>query len=283
MSLFAKIDSLVNKIARNPPLWILALLIIFVLIGIKAFSTVFPRLPEPPVYASYQILQPEWNNKQRERYYQASQGSLVMPYKWFRALESRTTREMFASPEVQTRYGLLPDNDPVYNPDRLPVGIVKDVVDEKYVNLLGEGEREWASISCAACHTGQLVYKGTALRIDGGQSFWGFEQWSADLVFSLMLTSASPARFDRFCARVNGLSEDAKCSPSAKDRLRAELKTYFNSDLIIGGLNEDIHHTYLSKEGFGRTAALGRGVNGEFAPLDYKNVNQNSGDRKSVV
>lgn len=275
--IFSWIDSLVNKLAKNYTLWIIGLLVIALLIGIKAYTLLFPRLPEPQVYSSYAELQPEWSKERRERYYQTSQGSLVIPYAWYLALESRTEREMFASPEVQARYGLLPDNDPTFNPDRLPVGIMKEVVADEYVETLGEGQKEWASISCAACHTGQLLYKGTALRVDGGQGFWGFEQWSGDLVFSMMLTSMIPSRFDRFCSRVYGHGENGECSTSEKESLRAQLKRYFYSDLIKGGINENINHTYLSKEGFARTAALGRGVNGMFAPVDPKNVNPNSG------
>src|SRR5262249_28406633 len=158
----------------------------------KIYFAVFPQLLEPPVYATYKVLQPEWNNDRRELYYQTSQGSLAVPYAWFRALEWRTGRQMFASPEVQAKYGLLVDNNPKFNPDQLPVGIVKDIVRDEYVNSLGEGEKTWASISCAACHTGQIQYKGTALRVDGGPSFWNFELWSSDLVFSLALTSSSP-------------------------------------------------------------------------------------------
>jgi hypothetical protein len=275
--IFDWIDSVVNRIAKNYTLWIFGLLVIFALVLFKAYSLVFPRLPQPPIYASYTALQTDWSDERRERYYQISQGSLVIPYAWFLALESRTGRELFASPEVQARYGLLPDNDLRYNPDRLPVGIMKDIVPNEYVETLGGGEKEWASISCAACHTGQLLYKGTAVRIDGGQSFWGFEQWSGDLEFSLMLTSASPSKFERFCARVYGHGENGRCLKNEQEMLRAQMKRYFDSDLILGGINENINHTYLTKEGFARTAALGRGVNGEFAPLDYKNVNRNSG------
>jgi hypothetical protein len=276
-ALFQRIDTLVNRIAKNYTLWIFGLLILGALFAVRAYAVVFPQLPGPPVYSNYTELQPEWSHERRERFYQTSQGSLVIPYAWFRALEWRTGRELFASPEVQARYGLLPDNSTTFNPDRLPVGIMKEVLPDELVELLGEGQKEWASISCAACHTGQLQYKGTALRIDGGQSFWGFEQWSGDLVNSMLLTSASPARFERFCARVYGLDEDGKCSTGGKQRLRAQLKRYFNSDLIKGGINETINHTYLTKEAFARTAALGRGVNGMFAPLTYKNVNPNSG------
>src|SRR4051794_21937416 len=125
---FGWIDSLVNKIAKNYTLWIGVLLVALVLFGVRAYSTVFPPLLVPPVYTNYVVLQPEWTSERRERYYQTSQGSLVVPYIWYRSLELRTGRELFASPEVQVRYGLLPDNDPTYNPDRLPVGIMKDIV-----------------------------------------------------------------------------------------------------------------------------------------------------------
>lgn len=276
-SLFKWVDSRVNKIAKNYTLWIIGLVCIFALTLSKAYSMIFPRLPQPPVYASYVGLQPEWNNDRRERYYQTSQGTLAVPYAWFMALEWRTGREMFASPQVQARYGLLPDNDPKYNPDRLPVGIMKEIVTDEYVETLGGGQKEWLSISCAACHTGQLLYKGTAIRIDGGQGFWGFEQWSGDLLFSLMLTSALPSKFDRFCARVYGHGEGKRCLKNETEVLRAQMKRFFNSDLILGAINENINHTYLTKEGFARTAALGRGVNSEFSPLNYRNVNRNSG------
>lgn len=294
--ILAWLDALINRLATNFTLWIVGGIVALIAVGYTAYATVFVRLPEVPVYAKYVEMQPEegeagrkhgWNADRRERYYQTSQGSLVMPYAWFRALEWRTSTEMFASPQVQTRYGLLPDNDPTYNRDQMPVGLVKHIVPDQYVNNLGEGEKEWASISCAACHTGQLIYKGTALRIDGGQSFWNFDKWSGDMVFSLMLTSASPKRFERFCGRVYGYREGEKCSSEEVKTLRAQMKRYFNSDLIKSAIDALINHTYPTTEGFTRTSALGRGVNGEFGPLDpcsgpldrncNRNINRNTG------
>ena len=274
---FSWIDSLVNKIAKNYTLWIAGLLLLLAVIGVKAYTTAFPPLLVPPVFSNFVIVQNEWSNERRERYYQTSQGSLVVPYAWYRALELRTGLELFASPEVQVRYGLLPDNDPTYNPDRLPVGIMKDIVPDEYVRTLGAGHKEWASLSCAGCHTGQILYKGTALRIDGGQSFWRFEQWSSDMVFSLIVTSSSPSKFERFCSRVNGYSVGQRCSQAEKKALHGQMKAYFNSDLIMEAVNAILNHTYLNKEGFQRTDALGRGVNGVFGPLGRKNINPSSG------
>ena len=330
--LFAWIDALVNRLATNMTLWIVVGLVVLGLIAYKVYSTVFIRLPEPPVYAKYTVLEPqrqpcrrvaaakptpgqqgqasqptsnpegvtpqpatspqeevglakpgstaelppcpqgkrldEWTNEQRERYYQTSQGSLVIPYAWFRALELRFASEMFAAPNVQARYGLLPNNNPTYNKDLMPVGIVKNIVADEYVNLLGQDEKEWASISCAACHTGQITYKGNAMRIDGGQSFWNFDKWSGELVFSLMITSAMPERFERFCSRVYDLPGSARCTPDTKKRLRKQIERYLDSDLVISAINAILQHTYPTTEGFTRTAALGRGVNGIFGPID---------------
>src|SRR5689334_6305355 len=356
--LFGWIDSLINRLVTNLTLWIVGAIVILLLVGFYGYSQVFIRLPQPPVYANYVILEPQrpgdkyeppnpcatpeygsyspaqaasparvaalptpspaaspattpvaspaaspgaspsaspgptanayaqpqpvlpppcartahppdqWSPEQRERYYQNSQGSLVLPYKWFRALEWRTSTELFASPAIQARYGLLPDNDSRYNKDQMPIGIVKNIVRDEYVDDLGQGEKEWASISCAACHTGQLTYKGTAMRIDGNQSFWNFDKWSGDMVFSLLLTSINPWKFDRFCSRVNDLGDNGKCTDNAKSELRRKLNVYFNSDLTNAGLMAILRHTYPTTEGFTRTSALGRGVNGEFGPLD---------------
>ena len=225
----------------------------------------------------YEVTAAQMGDARRERFYQGSQGSLVMPYAWYLALETRFGTEMFVSPDVSARYGLLPDNDPTFNPDRLPVGIVKDVVDDSLVETLGRGQKEWASISCAACHTGQLIYKGTAMRIDGGQSFWNFNQWSGDLVFSLFITTASPSKFTRFCSRVNGLGPNATCSNAEKRSLRVQLKRYFDSPVITGALDAFLNGLYPIREGPTRTSALGRGVNGEFAELHFTNATRNTG------
>lgn len=276
-SVFNWINSLVNKIAKNYTLWIAAGLLILAAIGLKAYSFVFPPLLEPSVYSGYMLTQTDWTSDRRERYYQTSQGSLVVPYAWYMSLESRTSEQLWASPEIQVKFGLLPDNNPKYNPDRLPIGIVKNIIEDKYVKSLGLGHQEWASLSCAACHTGQLLYKGTALRIDGGNGLWRFEQWSADLVFSLFLTSSSPPKFERFCARVNGHWPNGTCSDNEKETLRAEMKAYFDSDLIMDAINAILNHTYLIQEGFTRTDALGRGVNGVFGPLDRRNIVPSNG------
>jgi hypothetical protein len=275
--LLAWLDARINALVKNYTLWIMLGLILVVVLALVAYRTVFPRLPSPAVYASLHMLDQGWTPAQRERYYQTSQGTLVVPYSWYLALESQPSgltgsyirTALFSSPDVQARYGLLPDASQ-YNPDLLPVGIVRDASDRN-LGLLREGIREWASISCAACHTGQFTYRGQAVRIDGGQSMWNFAQWSSDLVSNLVLTTIVPSRFQRFAARV--LKREGQCpTPAGLQRVHSQMRVYFDSALIRGAINALLAHTYPVPEGNGRTAALGRGLNGEVGLLDPRNI-----------
>jgi cytochrome c peroxidase len=58
--------------------------------------------------------------------------------------------------------------------------------------------REWAGLGCAACHTGEVDYKGTRMRIDGGQALIDFDEFEGDLLESLSATAANDDKFSRF-------------------------------------------------------------------------------------
>jgi len=282
-NLFARIDALVNRLAKNYTLWIFVALILLGVIAVKAWHFVFPAMPEPAVYGSLQTLDQRWTDDWREKYYQTSQGNPVMPLSWFLSMERQPQGfppslgevDLFSSPKVQARYGLLPDTSK-YNPYQLPVGIVPETLAGNVVDLLGQGQKRWMGMSCAACHTGQIIYKGRALRIDGGQSMWNFQQWSQDLVANLTLTAVLPDRFDRFARRVFKL-DGVEDTPANRQTLRKAVENYFNHPLIKGAIDSLLNHTYPTNEGNARTAALGRGVNGEFGLLDSRNIERNHG------
>lgn len=277
------LNDFVNKLAKNYTLWIFVGLILLGAIAVAAYSAIFPSMPEPAVYGSLQILDQGWTHDQREKYYQTSQGNPVIPYTWFMSLERQPYGfppylgkvDLFSAPNVQARYGLLPDTSR-YNPDQLPVGIVPDKLAANTVDLLGQGQSVWIGMSCAACHTGQIQYRGKAIRIDGNQAMWNFSQWSNDMVGNLLLTSALHDRFERFAKRV--LAREGRPNTVAnREALREQLKTYLNSPLIKDAFDAIFNHTYPVTEGNARTAALGRGVNGEFGLLDYRNIVRNKG------
>ena len=78
-------------------------------------------------------------------FYTTTQGSEMLPYDWFLALEQPNSTSLFLADGL-ARFGYLPNPDKTNNPDGLPVGFVKD-----------SGENgDWAGMTCAACHTNQI-------------------------------------------------------------------------------------------------------------------------------
>jgi hypothetical protein len=96
-----------------------------------------------------------------------------MSYDVFLWLEVAGSDELFRSDGNSARYGLVPaPADPKLNPDGLPVGIAKASV------AAGQFKGEWVGLTCAACHTGQVEYKGAKIRIDGGAvNAFDFNGW----------------------------------------------------------------------------------------------------------
>ena len=138
----------------------LGLAALFAVVVAVAGFLFFPGLPRPiKVYDVVQLNQ-QWTAEERQRYYHTSQGSELMPYRWLLALEQPENRQLFIEPDHLTRFRLIPDVNPIDNPDRLPVGFAKDEPDP----VTGV---ENVGITCAGCHTAQLNYKGLGLRIDG--------------------------------------------------------------------------------------------------------------------
>src|SRR5882724_10666590 len=100
-----------------------------------------------------------WSRADRTMFYTTSQGSQLMPYAWFMALERPDSDTLFRADSL-TRFGYLPNPDRTNNPDGLPVGFVKDIDQD-------DG-RQWIGMNCSACHTNQIKFAGRTLQIDGG-------------------------------------------------------------------------------------------------------------------
>lgn len=278
------INNIINSIVTKSGFWLGLFLIGGIVLLLGVYEYAFPPLTLPEPAGEIVFPDQNWKEDSREKYYQTSQGTLIMPYSWFMSLEQApeifpfesNKDQMFAAPEHQARYRLIVDKHSKYNPDNLPVGIVKNTVRDEYVDVLGYGYKDWISISCAACHTGQISYNGTAIRIEGGQGMWDFSGWSQGLVFTAIVNTSLPNKFKRFAKRVLEF-EGKEYTKEEVAKLRKDLKTYYNSYLIKDAINASFNHTYPTVEGGGRTAALGRGVNGEFGLLDYRNIEKNTG------
>jgi processive rubber oxygenase RoxA-like protein len=136
-----------------------------------------------------------WLAADRDAFYTTSQGSLMMPYTWFRALRRVDVDEPFAGDQLQ-RYGYLPNAKSASNPEGLPVGFV----------ITGNTISGEVGMTCAACHTGQLEYEKEgvtyALRLDGAPTNADFQSFLSDLTEAARATLADPSRFDTFARAV---------------------------------------------------------------------------------
>ena len=118
----------------------------------------------------------------RLAFYYLTQGSQLLPYYWFIALETSDNETLFRSDKNMQALGYIPqEKDFGMNPDGLPIGFAKndDLATVSYEikkEFLGPDydvnkyppTNAWLGITCANCHTSEISYQGQTLRIDGG-------------------------------------------------------------------------------------------------------------------
>src|SRR5437773_11526102 len=75
------------------------------------------------------LLDQGWSEEIRQMFYTSPQGSRLMPYAWFIALEGASSRELFASLDNLRRYGWLYAEEAAAQINPLPIGFVKDLPD----------------------------------------------------------------------------------------------------------------------------------------------------------
>lgn len=158
-------------------------------------------------------LEQGWTETDRTWFYSANQGSRLVPYEWFLALEVPDGEQLFRDASRMERLHYLSrPSDPETNPDGLPIGFVKDPA-------RGEGGRNWLGLTCAACHTSQINYRGVAYRIDGGPGHGDIQTFLEELATALEKIHTDDAKFQRFSAKVLG----AGSSRAAREKLRADV------------------------------------------------------------
>lgn len=158
----------------------------------------------------YEKVSDEWSDLNRAKWYHCDQGTALMPYDWFKAMEMIGTNNLFI--DAVKLFKLIPDAaDTTLNPYGLPVGFTiielerdpitgipyyeRDEVTDKPVpkttlNKAGQrvieldnngnplykpALRKWVGVNCAFCHTGQIGYRDDRNRlqtlvIDGAPS-----------------------------------------------------------------------------------------------------------------
>lgn len=211
-------------------------------------------------------LEQGWTPKLRQQFYYTNQGSLLIPYKWFLALEQPSNQGPFrADNHIEGLRYIVGKPDPEYNPDGLPVGFVKEndpeIIKLAYKRAFSEGKvakedhvktDAWIGLTCAACHTGEIQHAGRRIRIDGGPTMADSATFLELMAESLTATTKQDAKMTRFAQQVLG-SEYSKDQESA---LRNEVMKFTKGFIAMVKLN-DSPHPY----GFGRVDAFGAIMN----------------------
>lgn len=139
-----------------------------------------------------------WTPEDRAKYYWGAQGSALLSYDIYLALEVVGKNELFNSPSNSERLGLLVDPvDLKNNPDNFPIGVTKSEI--KAGTLKGN----YVGLTCAACHTNQIQYKGSQIRIDGGNaSRFDISLWLKTLSASIDVPLNHPDQFAALLQRI---------------------------------------------------------------------------------
>lgn len=232
-----------------------------------------PRLPpELPVTAQVWSGDQNWTVDQAARFHFESQGTrtLPIPLPWLLALEEPLDspfailfgkRGRFVDNRYLLRFGFISAEPSQHNPYGLPVGFAVS----PYQTIDGLSRKETAvGLTCAACHTGQVVFGGKRYVIDGGPAATDLGQLTAALGAALGQTALSEkiplfdGRFDRFARAVL----KAEYSDITRNQLAQEL------DAVLKTVAAQPNGIAVT-EGFTRLDALNRIGNQVFA-LDTK-------------
>lgn len=223
-------------------------------------------------FAGEVVVAQNWNCRERQEFWFTDQGSQIIPYVWFLHLEQAGSTAKFADPANMDRYRYLPQKPTALNADGLPIGFTKG--NAKANKKYGEISQDWLGITCAACHTGQVEFRGAKYLIDGAPTMGDFEKLFRDLVAAMEATLNDEGKFERFAAAVIADSR-ARNNGGTSDRsqLRAQLKVMTDIRDDWNKRNQgtsDYGHARLDAIGaiFNEIAATGLGQPGNATPAD---------------
>lgn len=135
-----------------------------------------------------------WSASERAYWQHKPAGQILAPLAWLQSIEQAGSEDMLLDEAQLLRYNLLTSPRGPDNPEGLPVGFA--------VNPPGSAAAGQVGLSCAACHTGQITYRGKALRFDGGGTLSDIPGFVGAYYAALQATYGDAAKWSRFAARV---------------------------------------------------------------------------------
>ena len=190
-------------------------------------------------YSTPVYLDQGWSANDSLWYYNTTQGSALLPYDFFLALEEEKSNELFRSNKNIDHYRYLPQKPTFFNPDGLAVGFVKETYEDK----------DYMGYTCAACHTGQVNYQGKAIRIDGAPAMADMVGFLTGLEKSMQATLNNDEKKQRFVEKVIALDNDYAKEKDVVDSLAEWTRTI--------RLYNTVNHSHIDY-GYARLDAFGR-------------------------
>jgi len=205
-------------------------------------------------------LDQNWDRYDSVWFYNTTQGSNLLPYQIFLHLEQAKSQELLRSPENMQRLRFLTQKKSHANPDGLPIGFVKN----RYQG------NDYVGLTCAACHTGQINYHGTGIRIDGGPSLADVESFLLELEFALTESVNDADKFNRLLTNVISIKNDLE-----KEAFRLTLQGIAEDQHRYNEASAPIHNGKPIHYGYGRLDAFGRIYNQVLSHLTPGKQNAN--------
>jgi len=153
-----------------------------------------------------------WSDSDAAWYYNLTQGSQIVQYDIFKALELPKEQKPF-SYDGLARFGYLAQQSGSDNPDALAVGFAKD----------GDKNKAWVGMTCAACHTNRIEVNGKVVQIDGSAGQGDLAGFLDELRDSIKATLADPLKFKRMARSILGDHPSKKQLVAFKNRLKQNL------------------------------------------------------------
>lgn len=161
------------------------------------------------------FLEQNWDHETRMEWWYTSQGSRLLPYNWFFALERPDSHELVSSKENLQQYRFVAwPADSKWNPDGLPIGFVADKDATSGTRYLG--------FTCAACHTGKVAYKAIEYLVEGAPAHHDFDRFTTEIAAALSKTVNDGDKFSRFVERLLGANAKPEDIAVLKEQLSQE-------------------------------------------------------------
>ncbi|MBU2884633.1 hypothetical protein KO507_02515, partial [Gilvimarinus agarilyticus] len=180
-----------------------------------------------------------WSREDSQWFYNTTQGSNLLPLTIFRHLEQADSVELFRNQRNMSRFRYITQNATADNPDGLPLGWVSNQYQEE----------EYVGLTCAACHTSQVNFNGTGIRIDGGAAMADMNTMLHELERALTATLHQDDKFARLQTAQTALPAEQLKTLLEQSRQTIQQYNVRNTSQNQG---QNIAYGYARLDAFGR-------------------------------